>query len=160
MGVCTLRSTIQFSSLVELPGASWGSCPGSPCPPPQAKLPSPIAERASAVYPELPRAVVVQNLNVAKKSFCQCNYSLVTTLETEHFRWHIARVIYPNRISDLTNNLSELLVPLIRWRVHHTGHIIVVDVHLVQRVLEALLVHWAFQSCMDTFMSSSFLFLQ
>jgi hypothetical protein len=43
--------------------------------------------------------------------------------------------------------------------VHHTGHVIVADVHHVQSVLETLLVHRALQSCKNTTLFTMFRYI-
>ena len=49
-------------------------------------------------------------------------------------------------LSDLANDLCDLLVPLIGRCVRHTNHVVVADVHHVQSILKPLLAHRAFQS--------------
>jgi hypothetical protein len=101
---------------------------------------------ARAVDPELPRSVVVQDLNFAKGTCfsCQCTLNIRRPIVIQNLFGFVST--YRDGLSDLADDLCDLLVPLIGRCVRHTNHVVVADVHHVQSALKPLLAHRAFQS--------------
>ena len=73
---------------------------------------------------------------------CQC--ILTEFCQTEVFERD--GLTYRNRLSDLADDIGDLLVPVIGWCVRHANHVIVTNVHHVHSVLKPFLAHRAFQS--------------
>ena len=75
---------------------------------------------------------------------CQCTLLLTEFCQTEVFERDDST--HRNRLSDLADDIGDLLVPLIGWCVRHANHVIVTNVHHVHSVLKPFLAHRAFQS--------------